>query len=410
MAVNEIEVIRTFIGISLLVFTAKLLAGVFDRYKIPGIIGEVLAGIIFGPYALGGAISFFGEPLVQLNEMTLSLAFIGGIVVLFSAGLEFTFGDVIRAGPPALLIGVIEVIVVFTSGFFLPLALGYSWTFALIIATALTATSVAISVRLLSGVHALQSTEAKIIVNTAIMDDILGLAILSVVTSVVLGGIALNLSTILFRIVLILLIWFALLAISSFLIPRAVKAMRIGSWDYAGTAESIAIIVCFGFSFLTAYIGLSPIVGAFAAGVAITGSRILVKTKELVKHLNLIFGTIFFAMIGAQIDLGVFRHLDYLLFVLLFAVAVLNKIVGCGIPSILYFRSVKKGLRVGYGMISRGEVGLIVAGVGLTASLIDQNVYVALVATCLATTFVSPFLMNRSYRESVSIEDYMHEE
>jgi len=85
------EVVITVIGVSLLVFVAKLPSGVLGRLRIPGVIGEVLAGIFFGPYALGGLIFFFGEPIVQLNEMTLSFAFIGGIVVLFWAGLEFTF-------------------------------------------------------------------------------------------------------------------------------------------------------------------------------------------------------------------------------------------------------------------------------------------------------------------------------
>ena len=236
-------------------------------------------------------------------------------------------------------------------------------------------------------------------VNAAILDDILGLAVLSVATSIVFGGEVLPLPAILLKTVQILLIWFALLTLSSFFIPRVT---RISLWDYEGTVEAIAIIVCFGLSFLTAFMGLSPIVGAFAAGVAIAGSRISTKAKEHIKHLNLLFGTIFFALIGAQIDLRVFYHLDYLLFILLFTIAVVSKVIGCGIPSILYFRNVEKGLRIGYGMISRGEVGLLAAGLGLTAGIIGQNTYVTIVATCLATAVVGPFLMRRSFEKAAS--------
>jgi len=286
----------------------------------------------------------------------------------------------------------------FAFGFFFPTLIGYPWTVALIIATALTATSVAIIVKVLGEFHVLNSSEAKILVNAAIIDDILGLAVLSVATSIIVGGEILPLSIVIFRVAQILLIWFALLAISSLLIPRIMRT-RLASWDYEGTVEATAIAICFGFSFLTALIGLSPIVGAFAAGVAIAGSRLLVKAKEHIKHLSLIFGTIFFALIGAQIDLSVFYRLDYLLFVSLLVIAVVSKIIGCGAPSILYFRNVKKGLRIGYGMVSRGEIGLLVAGLGLTAGIIEQNIYVALVAVVLTTTIVSPLLLRRSFEE-----------
>lgn len=106
IGVDEIEIIRTVIGISLLIFMAKLLSGLSSGYKIPGVIGEVLAGIFFGPHALGGLIPFFGESVIQINEMTLSFALTGGIVFLFSFWVEFTFEDVMRAGPIAFFVGV----------------------------------------------------------------------------------------------------------------------------------------------------------------------------------------------------------------------------------------------------------------------------------------------------------------
>lgn len=402
VVVNEIEVIRTVIGVSLLIFVAKLFSGIFGRYKIPAVIGEVLAGMFFGPYAIGGLMPFFGEPVVQLNEMTLSFAFIGGIVVLFSAGLEFTFGDVIHAGPPAFLVGVLGVLTPFAMGFFFLSLMGYPWTVTLIISTALTATSIAITVNVLEELQVMHSSEAKIMVNAAIIDDILGMAVLSLATSIIIRGEVLPFSLILVKVLTILLIWFTLLALSSFLIPRVLR-MRIASFNYEGTVEAIATILCFGLAFLTAFMGLSPIAGAFVAGVAVAGSRILIKTKEYIRHLNLIFGTMFFALIGAQIDFSAFYRLDYLLFVVLFAIAVASKIIGCGIPGVLYFKNVKKGLRVGYGMVCRGEVALLVAGLGLTSGIIEQNAYVALVAVILATALISPYLTRRGFEKATSV-------
>lgn len=395
MAVVEIEVIRVVIGICFLVFMAKVLAGICTKYKIPGIIGEVSAGIIFGPYALGGMIFFFGEPIVQLNDAMLSFAQIGGIVVLFLAGLHFTFGDFLRAGLPSFIIGGFNVAVTFMLGFQVLTMLGYSWVVALLVASALTATSVAVTAKTVEELNTIQNEESRIIVNMSVIDDILGLAVLSIVTSIAFKGEVFPLHVMVLKVAQIFIIWFVILALSSLLIPRIVDRATI--WKFRGTAETAAIAVCFGLSFFTAYIGLSPIVGAFAAGVATASSRILIKAKEYIEHLNLIFGTLFFAMIGAQIDLKVFSHLNFVIFLVIFAVAVLSKIASCGVPSILYFRNVDQGLRVGIGMVPRGEVGLIVAGLGLATGIIHQDIYVDLIAVCLATTFLSPFMLRRLF-------------
>lgn len=393
MAAAETEVIRTLIGICFLIFTAKVLAGTCTKYKVPGIVGEVLAGMIFGPYALGGLIYFFGEPIIQINEITLSFVQIGGIVVLFLSGLEFTFGDFINAGLPSFIIGVSDVIITFMLGFHISLTLGYSWSVALVIAAALTSTSIAVTVRILEELNVMHAEESRIIVNTAIMDDILALAILSIVTSIIFGGETPSLFVASLKIIQIFFIWFVMLALSSLIIHRIVE--RVNVWKIKGTVETGAIAICFGLSFFTAYIGLSPIAGAFVAGVAIASSRILIKAKEFIEHLNLIFGTIFFVMIGAQIDLRGFYHLS-LTFLIIFAVAVISKIVSCGVPSILYFRSVSKGLGVGAGMIPRGEVGLAVAGLGLATGIIQQDIYIVLIATCLVTTLISPILIRKT--------------
>ena len=397
LAVDEIAVIRTVIGICFLVFTAKLLAGICQKYKVPGIVGEVLAGVMFGPYALGGMIPFFGEPiLIAEDPVILTFVQMGGIIVLFLAGLHLSFADFLHAGIPAFVIGAIDVTVSFVVGVFVSLTLGYSWTVALIISSALSVTGIAVVMRVLEELNLMHEgvwgfEESRMIVNVAVIDTILGLSILSVVTSVTLEGEVLPFQMMVVKVVQIFAIGIIIFALSSIIVPRLVA--EVGIWRFKGTVETGAVAVCFGLAFLTAYMGLSTIVGAFIAGVAVASSRVLVKAKGFIESLNLIVGTLFFAMMGAHIDPQVFLQLNYLAFFGFLVTAVLIKIVSCGFPSIVYFRDVSKGLTVGVGMIARGEVGLLVAGMGFALGVIPQNIYVTLVVTCLATTIVSPFLL-----------------
>ena len=397
LAVDEIVVLRSVIGICFLVFTAKLLAGICQKHKVPGIVGEVLAGMIFGPYALGGMIFFFGEPVLTAEDpIIFSFVQIGGIIVLFLAGLHLTFANFLHAGIQSFIIGAIDVTVSFVIGFFVSSMLGYSWTVALIISSALAVTGIAIVMRVLEELNLMHEgawglQESRMIVNIAVIDTILGLAILSVVTSVTLKGEVIPFPMMIVKVVQIFAIGILTLALFAIIVPRLVAEVSI--WEFKGTAETSAIAICFGLAFLTAYMGLSTIVGAFIAGVAVAGSRILVKAKGFIESLNLLFGTVFFAMMGAHIDPQVFLQLDYLVLFSFLAMAVLIKIVSCGFPSIVYFSDIGKGLTVGVGMIARGEVGLLVAGMGFAMGVLPQNVYVTLVITCLATTIISPFLL-----------------
>ena len=397
LAADEITVIRTVIGICFLVFTAKLLGGVCQKHKIPEIVGEVLAGMIFGPYALGGMIPFFGEPILGAEDpVILSFVQIGGIIVLFLAGLHLSFANFLHAGIQSFIIGAIDVTVSFAIGVFGSLMLGYSWAVALIVSSALSVTGIAVIMRVLEELNLMHEgawgfEESRMIVNVAVIDTILGLSILSVVTSVTLEGEVLPFHMGAMKVVQIFAIGIIIFALSSVILPRLVAEVDI--WRFKGTVETGAIAVCFGLAFLTAYIGLSTIVGAFIAGVAVASSRILFKAKGFIESLNLIFGTLFFAMMGAHIDPQVFLQLNYVSFFGFLLMAVLIKIVSCGFPSIVYFRDVNKGLTVGVGMVARGEVGLLVAGMGFAVGVIPQNIYVILVVTCLATTVVSPLLL-----------------
>lgn len=155
--VAELDVLRTVVGISVLVFVARALATLFSRVGIPEVVGEVSAGILFGPMALGGMITIFRGPLIEPNELLLAFSQIGGVIILFAAGLEFTFAEFRRAGVASFAVGSAGVVVPFLLGYQSALVLGFAWPVAVLVGAALSATSIAVTVRVLEDLGQLQS-------------------------------------------------------------------------------------------------------------------------------------------------------------------------------------------------------------------------------------------------------------
>src|ERR671923_814336 len=180
--------LHLMISLGVLLFAAKLMAELFHRIKLPIVLGELLAGIIVGPFAIGALPLFNGEPLVVLDETLLSIGEIAAVVILFIAGLEITPREFLRGGAAAFTVGSIGVIVPFFVGFYAFAAFGVEALQSILIATALTATSIAISIQVLTELGRMQSKEARLILGAAIVDDILAIAALSVVTTMVQTG------------------------------------------------------------------------------------------------------------------------------------------------------------------------------------------------------------------------------
>ena len=180
--------IHIIISLSILLFSAKIFAELFQRIKQPVVLGELLAGIIVGPYALGGLPLFDGQPLVVLDETVKHIGELAAIVILFIAGLEITPREFLRGGVASFTIGALGVIVPFAVGFVILSMYGLDSFEILLIATALTATSIAISIQVLTELGKMQSKEARLILGAAIVDDILAIAILSVVVTMVQSG------------------------------------------------------------------------------------------------------------------------------------------------------------------------------------------------------------------------------
>jgi Na+:H+ antiporter len=396
------ELIHVLISLAVLLFAAKLFAELFHKFKIPVVLGELLAGIIVGPYAIGALPIFEGKPLVILNETVLQIGEIAGIVILFIAGLEITPREFLRGGAASFTIGACGVIVPFFLGYYVFLAYGLGGLQSVLIATALTATSVAITVSVLTELGKMQTKEAKIILGAAIVDDILAIAVLSVVVTMVqTGNMAPSIIDIMFLILKILGIFLALLIGAVVIIPRILDSERL--WKARGSVEGIVTASFFGAAAIAAAVGLSPIVGAFSVGMAVASTKIIKRIEEYVDKLEIIFGPLFFAIIGAQVNLtGI--NLDVLfLSGIIIVIAIISKLGGCGLPAFMFLRNKSKAMKVGIGMISRGEVGLIVAGIGVSSGVLSSNIYTTVIIMVAVTTLITPVWLKKSYSKEPSV-------
>ncbi len=393
----EATFLHLMISLGVLLFAAKLMAELFHRIKLPIVLGELLAGIIVGPFAIGGLPLFNGEPLVVLDETLLSIGEIAAVVILFIAGLEITPREFLRGRAAAFTVGSIGVIVPFLVGYYVFSAFGIVALQSILIATALTATSIAISIQVLTELGRMQSKEARLILGAAIVDDILAIAALSVVVTMVQTG---NTEPAILDIILLIMqvlgTFAAILIVSVLIIPRILHTERL--WKARGSLEGIVTAAFFAAAGIAAFLGLSPIVGAFAVGMAVASTRIIKQVHEYVDKLQIIFAPLFFAIIGAQVDLrGVNLQVLFIAGTLI-AIAVVTKLVGTGFPSLIFLKERRKAMKVGIGMVSRGEVGLIVAGVGVSSGALSDDIYTAIIIMVAATTIITPIWLKLSYR------------
>ena len=396
---SEAHFIETIIGVGILLFAAKLMAELFLRLKLPIVLGELIAGMIVGPFALGGLQIIDGKQLLQINDEIKILGEMGAIVILFMAGLEMTPKEFLKGGKAAFIVGTLGVVIPFFVGLAVFQLFGFDALQSMLIATALTATSIAISIQVLSEFGKLKTPEARLIIGAAIVDDILAIAVLSVVTSIAGsdGGVDnIDITEVTITILQVLGFFAIMLIVAVVVIPKVITP-RI--WKAKGSVEGIATAAFFGAAALAGSIGLSPIVGAFAVGMALSTTKVFEKVENYVGKIGLIFAPLFFAIIGAQVDLRAVDLNILILSAVIVIVAVTTKLFGCGLPAMYFLKSKQKGMRVGIGMISRGEVGLIVAGVGITAGILTSEVYSTIIIMVVVTTIITPIWLKIEYRK-----------
>ena len=395
----EAHFIETIIGVGILLFAAKLMAELFLRLKLPIVLGELLAGMIVGPFALGQFFILDGKQLLHINDEIKILGEMGAIVILFMAGLEMTPKEFLRGGKASFTVGTLGVVVPFFAGLVVFGLFGFDALQSMLIATALTATSIAISIQVLSEFGKLKAPEARLIIGAAVVDDILAIAVLSVVTSIAGsdGGVeSIDIGEVIITILQVLAFFAIMLVVAVVVIPKIITPRL---WKAKGSVEGIATASFFGAAALAGSIGLSPIVGAFAVGMALSTTKVFEKVENYIGKIGLIFAPLFFAIIGAQVDLRAVDLNVLMLSGVIIIVAIVTKLFGCGLPAILFLKNKAQGMRVGIGMISRGEVGLIVAGVGVTAGVLTSEVYSTIVIMVAVTTIITPIWLKMEYRK-----------
>jgi Kef-type K+ transport system membrane component KefB len=363
---------------------AKLMAEVFERIRQPAVVGEILAGILIGPSLLN---------LVQPTEVFDALAEIGVIFLLFMVGLETRPSDIFKVGGMATVVAVLGVIVPFIAGWaLLSLWPGYSWIEAVFLGAAMVATSVGITARVLSAMGLISADASRVILAAAVIDDVIGLLVLAVVSSLASG--AVNYAHI--ALTAMLAIGFTILTVT--LGARAVNrvAMPVKNLRIGHSLLIFALVLCFGFAAVASLIGIAGIIGAFLAGVALSestdGTELHGQSEALTEFLT----PFFLVSIGMKLNLSIFLSSEVIMLSLIVtALAVVTKLIGCGVGALKMGR--RRAIQVGVGMIPRGEVGIVVAQIGLALAAVSDAVYGVVLAMAVATTLIAPPLIKVAF-------------
>lgn len=380
----------------LIVFgTAKLSAELCERLGQPGIVGEILAGVLIGPGVLGW---------VQPNQVLSALAELGVMFLLFRVGTEVKSSELMKVGGTALSVAFIGVVVPFFLGW------GIMWLWreprieAIFVGAAMVATSVGITAQVLAAKGLLQRRASKVILAAAVIDDVLGLIVLAVVSGVARGRV----NKVELALTAVAAVGFVLVVAKwgtttmDHVVHRVEQRLRAGEVQF-----NLAMVVLFGLAVLAIYAGVAAIIGAFLAGMALADS-LKPRVRELTHGVSELLVPFFLVGIGLHVDPKVFVHGSTLLLAgVILVAAILAKLAGCGIGALRLGWS--DAVRVGLGMAPRGEVGMVVAQIGLGLGVISSAIYAVVVFMAVLTTVFAPPAMAMAFggsREPQPVDEY----
>jgi Kef-type K+ transport system membrane component KefB len=392
---------RVLLSLALVLIGAKLLGELFERLGQPAVLGELAMGVVLGNLTLLG-----GPDLQDLtgSEAFVVLAELGAILLLFHVGLESTPREMLGVGGRATLVAVVGVATPMMLGFVVGRLMrpGESWMLHAFLGAMLAATSVGITARVLKDAGAIRTPFARIILGAAVIDDVLGLLVLAVISGIITAadsGQALSATAIIGIVAKAFAFLAGALALGSLLSPRIFRtALKLRS---AGVVQSLSLSLCFGLAYLAVAAGLAPIVGAFAAGLVLEDVHFegQVRRGERPLHQSLepliaLLVPVFFVRMGMLVDLRSFSSASVLGFAVVLTAAAAAGKLACGL-------AVPRGVSswaVAFGMMPRGEVGLIFAGIGAQLALagrpvIDPATYAAAVFMVVVTTLLTPPLL-----------------
>lgn len=385
------ESFAIFKDLAIIILAAKLFGLLAKKLKAPQVVGEIIAGLILGPSVLG---------LVAQSDFLAQMAEIGVILLMFSAGLGTDLKDMLKTGPVALVVALVGVFIPLGGGFLL-----YSCFYgfaelgtdacmkAVFIGTIMTATSVSITVQTLRELGHLKGRIGTLILNAAIIDDVIGIIVLTFVIGFkdpASKPISVVISTVLF---------FLFCGIVGFVCYKIFKVID-KRHPHQRRIPILGLCLCFALAFIAErYFGIADITGAYVAGLILCNlhdSEYIAEKMDINSYM--LFGPIFFASIGLKTQFDGFT-VSLLWFSLAFvAVAMVTKIIGCGITAKIFGYKFKDSLKVGVGMMTRGEVALIVAQKGLSVGLLDPKYFASVILLIICSSIVTPIIMKLLYR------------
>jgi Na+:H+ antiporter len=390
--VHDLSIPDLFLILAAMLIAAKLFGELAERWGQPAVLGELIAGVL-----LGGSLLGIVPDQGPAAEVVHVLAELGVVLLLFEIGLETDLKEMFRVGPASLSVATVGVALPFLLGFlywaYVPHAASGGatdlTTAAIFVGATLTATSVGITARVLSDLGRMHTQEARIIIGAAVIDDVIGLVILTVVSGMA-GGTSLGLVGVLRVFAIAVGFLVVALVAGRFLVPRLfdlVVRMRVRF-----VLLVFAVAFALGLSAVASLAGSALIIGAFAAGIILSGTNQFDTIEREVRPVASIFTPIFFVSVGASVNL---RLLDPTregsqgilgVAAAITALAIIGKVAsGWAAPWVRFRRLV-----VGVGMVPRGEVGLIFADIGRRAGILNEAVFGAILLMIMATTFVAP--------------------
>jgi len=372
---------KLLLSVFLIFASAKLLAEICQRFRQPALVGEILAGVFIGPGLLGW---------VEPTQATTALAELGVMFLLFNVGLEVKPRELFEVGGTATAVAVLGVIVPFIAGLLLAKAWHLNTYEAIFIGAGMVATSVGITARVLQSLGHLQTRMARVIIGAAVVDDILGLIVLAFVSSMAGGAV---------QYAQIFTTAGLAIGFTAFLAFVGLRAMRrlvplVHRLHLEHALFIFALVLTFGLSYLATFIGVAAIIGAFMAGLMLSEYGRETELPHQFRAIGELMMPFFFVDIGMKVTGQAFTESSTLLFVvLLIVLAALTKVIGCGLGALRL--GWREATLIGVGMIPRGEVGIVVAQLGLGMQVLSGATYSSLVAMALVTTLIAPPILQR---------------
>jgi Kef-type K+ transport system membrane component KefB len=386
----------------------------FSRLGFPGLIGEIIVGVIVANTALAKWIHLdFGSDDSDIYTVVYVFSELGVIFLLFSVGLETKVKDLLGAGKPALLAAVLGVILPFVAGMALVMMANGEMHAAMFMGAAMVATSVGITARIIKDMKLMDTREARIIIGAAVIDDVLGMMVLAMVKGMSEEGVSavdiaiLAIQATAFVLGVILICKYVMPKVYDYFDKCKRKIVSEGKVPWSFNKLIMAVIVCLSMAAFAEFIGLAAIIGAFLAGMLFADHAWEWDLEHKIETLTTFFISFFFLSVGMQVDVNDLMNVSVLIMaVIVILLALVTKFIGCGFGAKLGDKELDKtGVHIiGVGMMPRGEVGIIVASIGLASGVLPSDLYAVVVLMSVATTIIAPPILSKLFRKKYEEE------